>query len=107
MADSRWFAQRSKLTFTVSVLLVISVLLADSLFDVSAWPYRLDDIMNRAMAFPICVSLMLVFYYAEKICKGKTSPVKSWLRRYLMGIKKINQKKIITFVVWNSPSYYY
>ena len=75
-----WFAQRSKLTFTVSVLLVISVLLADSLFDVSAWPYRLDDIMNRAMAFPICVSLMLVFYYAEKICKGKTSPVKSCLK---------------------------
>ena len=29
------------------------------------------------------------------------------LRRYLMGIKKINQKKFITFVVWNSPSYYY
>ena len=29
------------------------------------------------------------------------------LSRYLVGIKNINQKKIITFVVWNSPSYYY
>ena len=37
----------------------------------------------------------------------KLSSVGNGLRRYLMGIKKINQKKIITFVVWNSPSYYY
>ena len=43
------------------------------------------------------------YYGLDKI----VSTCKSRLRRYLMGIKKINQKKFITFVVWNSPSYYY
>jgi serine protease inhibitor ecotin len=43
------------------------------------------------------------YYGLDKI----VSTCKSRLRRYLMEIKKINQKKIITFVVWNSPSYYY
>lgn len=74
-----WFKQRAQITFLLSVCVISFALFVAVRFNLfhRYWPY---NIVKITMAFPICISLLLVFYDAECRLKGWTSPVKSCLK---------------------------
>ena len=75
-----WIRQRTKLAFSlcaITICLVLFIGIYYNLFD-TYWPC---GILRLIMAFPICIMLVLLFYYTEMKCKNKSFAIKGCLKR--------------------------